>query len=456
MSLATPPSHGRSHLAGALGATWALFLGLALIMIAHGLQSTLLGVRAGLEGFDETVTGFVMAGYYVGFLAGSWATPRMVKRVGHVRVFAAVASAASVAVLAHSLLVEPISWTAIRILTGFCVAALFIVAESWLNDRSTNETRGQVLSIYMIVVMVGMAAGQYLLLLSDPGGFELFILVSVLLSVSLVPMLLSASPAPTFEAPRTVSLRFLYATSPLAVVGSALLGVSQGAVLGMSAVYATAAGLTGGDIAIFVSVIYLGGVLLQFPIGRLSDRFDRRTVITLVTLAAAGFAAAAWWLGAGDRWLLFALTGLFGGTCMTLYALVLSHANDQLQPDQMVAASATLYLVYSAGGILGPPLAGAAMSALGSGGFFAVVAVLQLAIGLFALYRMTRRAAVPLDEQGEFVALAQGTTTIATAMAADEYIEAQAHGEFQAHGKAEATESEPAAAPGSGAGGPAA
>jgi MFS family permease len=415
----------------AIAATWALFMGLGLIMVAHGLQSTLLGVRANLEGFDETITGFIMAGYYIGFLAGSLATPLMIKRVGHIRVFAAVASAASVAVLAHSLLVEPVSWTVIRIVTGFCVAALFIVAESWLNDRSTNTTRGQVLSIYMIIVMVGMAAGQYLLPLSDPAGFELFILVSVLLSVSLVPMLLTASPAPAFAAPATVSLRILYTSSPLAVVGAGLLGVAQGGLLGMSAVYATSVDFTGTDISIFVSLVFLGGMLLQFPIGRLSDRFDRRTIITLVTLAAAGFALAAWAVGSLDRWLLFTLTALFGGACMSMYALVLSHANDHLQPEQMVAASATLYLVYSAGGILGPPLVGAAMGSMGPGGFFAVLGLLHLAIGLFAIYRMTRRAAVPLDEQGGFVAVSQSSANIAVAMAADEYIETQAQSEAE-------------------------
>ena len=413
----------------ALAATWSLFIGLILIMAAHGLQSTLLGVRAGLEGFDETVTGVIMAGYYAGFLIGSLVTPLMVRRVGHIRVFAAVASVASVAVLAHSVLIEPVSWTAMRIATGFCVAALYIVAESWLNDRATNETRGQVLAIYMIVVMLGMAAGQYLLILSDPSGFVLFILVSVLLSISLVPMLLSASPAPYFDAPQPVSLRVLYMSSPLAVVGAALLGVAQGALLGMSAVYATSAGLTGADISIFVSAFMIGGVLLQFPIGRLSDRFDRRLVMTVVTLIAAGVAGVAWSIGDLDRWLLFGLAALFGGLCLSMYALVLSHANDHLEREQMVAASSTLYLVYAVGGILGPPAAGAAIDLTGPSGFFATLAVLHLMLGGFALYRMARRPAVPLEEQGGWVAVSQGSTPIVAAMAADEYAESQSQQE---------------------------
>ena len=413
----------------ALAATWSLLIGLVLIMVAHGLQSALLGVRAGLEGFDEMVTGVIMAGYYVGFLVGSLVTPLMVKRVGHVRVFAAVASLASVAVLAHSVLVEPVSWTAMRVTTGFCIAALYIVAESWLNDRATNETRGQVLAIYMIVLMLGMAAGQYLLPLSDPSGFVLFILVSVLLSISLVPMLLSASPAPYFDAPQPVSLRVLYVTSPLAVVGAGLLGVAQGVLLGMSAVYAVSAGLTGAEVSIFVSAFMIGGVLLQFPIGRLSDRFDRRLVMTVVTLAAASVALFSWWFGSGDRWLLFFFAALFGGFCLSMYALVLSHANDHLEREQMVAASSTLYLVYSAGGILGPPLAGAAMGLMGPDGFFATVALLHLLLGVFALYRMTRRPAIPLEEQGAWVAVPQSSTSVAAAMAADEYAESQAQRE---------------------------
>ncbi len=430
----------------ALAATWSLFLGLALIMVAHGLQSTLLGVRAGIEGFNETVTGVIMAGYYVGFLAGSLVTPLLVRRVGHIRVFAAVASLASVAVLAHSLLIEPVSWTMMRILTGFCVAALYIVAESWLNDRATNETRGQVLAIYMIVIMLGMAAGQYLLPLSDPTGFELFILVSVLLSVSLVPMLLSASPAPYFDAPRPVSLRGLYQTSPLAVVGAALLGVAQGVVLGMSAVYATSAGLEGAAISIFVSAFMIGGVVMQFPIGRLSDRFDRRLVITVVTLGAGGVALLAWLASGPSLWLLFGLTALFGALCLSMYALVLSHANDHLERDQMVGASSTLYLVYSAGGIVGPPAAGVTMDAIGPGGFFATVAVLHLALGAFALWRMTRRASVPLDEQGGWVAVPQSSASIAVAMAADEYADAQTQAELESQQEAEAEAAAEAAA----------
>jgi MFS family permease len=397
----------------AIRSAWALLLGLAFLMLGNGLQGTLLGVRASLEGFSTQTTGFVMTGYYVGFLIGSTLGPKLVKNVGHIRVFAALASILSAAMLSHSIFVEPVTWFAIRVASGFAVAGLYIVVESWLNDTATNRTRGQLLSVYMVIVLGGMAAGQFLLNVASPAGFELFILMSVLVSVSLVPISLSITRAPNFEAPAHVSWRTMYRSSPLGVVGCLIVGIAQGALLGMGAVYANAIGMGVADVSIFMATALAGGMLLQWPVGHLSDIFDRRVVITIVTMLAALAAVTGAIVGEHSTPLLLVATFLFGGLSFPLYSLCIAHTNDHLQPDQMVAASGTLILAASIGSILGPSLSAMLMSVAGPAGFFWCLSVTHAAIGVFALYRMTRRPAVPADEQGAFQSMPVRSTPMA-------------------------------------------
>jgi len=398
----------------AIRSAWALLLGLAFLMLGNGLQGTLLGVRASIEGFSTQTTGFVMTAYYLGFLIGSIMGPKLVKNVGHIRVFAALASILSVAMLLHSVFVEPLTWMAIRVLNGFAVAGLYIVVESWLNDAATNRTRGQLLSVYMVIVLGGMAAGQFLLNLASPAGFELFILISVLVSLSLVPISLSITRAPTFDAPAHVSWRAMYHSSPLGVVGCLIVGVAQGTLLGMGAVYANAVGMGIRDLSLFMATALTGGMLLQWPVGHLSDIFDRRIVITVVTMLAA--VAALVGAIAGDQSMLILLVTifLFGGLSFPLYSLCIAHTNDHLQPEQMVAASGTLILAASIGSILGPTLAATLMSATGPAGFFWSLCATHSAIGAFALYRMFKRPSVSADEQGDY----QSVPIRATPMAA--------------------------------------
>ncbi len=398
--------------------SWALFLGIAFIMLGNGLQGSLLGVRATIEGFPTAIIGLVMSAYFAGFLAGSTMVPRLVRRVGHIRVFAALASLASVAVLCHAVFVNPVGWGAIRLVTGFSYAGLYIVAESWLNDRATNETRGQLLSFYMVVMLAGMGAGQFLLNLADPASFELFILISVLVSLALIPILLTAAPAPEFRTPSAVSLRQLYLISPLGVVGTFGTVMAQGGLVGMGAVFATEAGLSIAEISMFMASMLFGGMLLQWPIGRLSDRFDRRRVLTVVTFLAA-ICAIATTVVVGPFaeslpvWVLYALIGVFGGLNMPMYSLTMAHTNDYLEPSQMVAASGSLVLVGGIGAAFGPITLAGLMTALGPTGFFWGLGLIHAAIGFFALYRMSRRASMPLDEQGTFVAVPPRASPIA-------------------------------------------
>ncbi len=397
---------------------WTLFLGLALIMLGNGLQGSLLGIRAAQEGFSTGITGLVMSGYFAGFLFGSYAVPRLVTSVGHVRVFAALASLASTAVLLHAIFVDPWTWTAMRLVTGFCYAGLYVVAESWLNDQATNETRGQLLSIYMIVVLGSMGGGQLLLNLSDPGGFELFVLSSILISLALVPILLHPSPAPAFAVRSSVGLLKLYRLSPLGVTASFGTGMAHAALFGMGAVYAQKIGLSVGSISLFVGMIFIGGILFQWPLGWISDRFDRRQVLTAVTLGAALVAfAGALWAATAPLWL-FLVIGLFGGLCMPQYSICIAHTNDHLTPDQMVAASGTLYTYVGIGAAVGPLAAAFLMESAGAAGYWIFLGLVEAAIGLFALYRMTRREAVALDEQGPLVPLASSATSVAGALSA--------------------------------------
>ncbi len=402
---------------------WPLFIGVALIMLGNGLQGSLIGLRATEAGFNSTATGLVMSGYFAGFLLGSVFVPRLITVVGHVRVFAAMASVASVAVLLHVLFVNVPSWALMRVTTGFCYAGLYIVAESWINERATNENRGQLFAFYMLLTLGGMGGGQLLLNIDDGSGVDLFIISSIFISAALVPMLLSATSAPAFEIAERVGLRTLYRLSPLGVVASFFTGMTHGLLFGMGAVYADRIGLPLAEISFFLGAIYLGGMVFQWPIGFLSDRFDRRLVLTLVTLFAAIAALFAGNLDAESGIYLLIAACIYGGMCLPLYSLCVAHTNDNLTHDQMVAASGTLYFCVGVGAAIGPVLGAFFMGEFGPSTFFVFLGFLNAIIGLFAVYRMTRRTAVPLDEQGPALTISTTGTAVAATISAELAIE---------------------------------
>ncbi|MCR9213489.1 MAG: MFS transporter [Proteobacteria bacterium] len=410
----------------AVSNSWPLLLGIGLLMLGNGLQGSLVGIRAALEGFPTGVIGFVMSGYYAGFLFGSVITPRILSVVGHVRVFAALASLASSAVLLYVVFIDPIVWGIMRLVTGFAYAGLYIVCESWLNDVATNETRGQLLSVYMIIVMGGMAVGQFFLNVADPSGFTLFVIISVMVSLALIPLSLTANPAPNFLQITRLSLKKLYKVSPLGVVGMCAQGVIAGAFYGMAAVYGDKIGLSIAQISTFISITIVGGVILQWPVGKLSDRFDRRQVI-LVTTMLSGAAALLAMFAAEDGQILWFLVGagLFGGFSVPLYSLCIAHTNDYLEPAEMVGASSGLMLVNGIGAIFGPIIVGQLMSEVGTYIFFGLIAAGHVGVGLFAIVRMIRTQATPLEEQGDFVAMPMrsGTAVVAMHPETEEWVE---------------------------------
>ena len=396
----------------AIISTWTLFFGLLLIAAGNGLQVVLLGTRAPEVGFSNIATGIVMSGYFAGIFAGSLIVPNILARVGHVRVFGAMSAIASAAVLIHIVLLDPSAWTVMRFASGFSFAGMYIVCESWLNEKATNETRGQLLSIYMIINMAGMGIGQMMISLGQDGGSGLFLLASVMVSLAVVPVLITASVAPNFEAPERISFPRLMQVSPLAVVGMTLVGVIVSMVFGMGAVYARAIGLNNTEVGYFMTSITLGTLILQYPVGRLSDRFDRRAVI-LGAAIIAGIAIGVASLFGTDQFIILLFTMLiFGGLLFSLYSLFIAHANDYLTPNQMVAMSSGLLMVNGAGAITGSLLAAIVIEIVGERAFMPTIAGFLFIIASFVIYRMRARSAVPIEAQGTFVAIPDASTGV--------------------------------------------
>lgn len=375
----------------ALSSSWALLLGFGILMLGDGLQGTLLAVRADQEGFSPTITGLVMSAFYMGFLGGSVLTPKIVAKVGHIRVFAALAALASTAILVHAIFLTVPVWIGLRLLSGFCLAGLYVVAESWLNDRAVNENRGKILSLYMIVSYLGVAIGQLLLNLGDTQDYPLFILTSILISIAVIPLLLSAGSPPEFEDSTNIKLVALFKICPFGSIGLFIESFISATFFSVGPVYAKRIGLDLEYISYFIASAMLGTVLLQWPIGLISDRFDRRTVIGVVTVLAA-FAALGCSLIPDDSvFILLIAVGLFGGLFLPLYSLCIAYTNDRLDPSQMVAASGTLVLISGFGAILGPLSVAAIMEYIGIHFFFPSLCLALVVMAIFAVYRMKKR-----------------------------------------------------------------
>ena len=424
-------------------ATWALLVGVGFIMLGNGLQGTLLGLRATMEGFPTFVTGVMMSGYFVGIFIGSVFAPRLVRRVGHIRVFAALASTASIAILIHSLYVDPITWTVMRLITGISYAGLYVVTESWLNDRAGNETRGKLLSVYMLITTLGLGAGQFLLNLADPRDADLFILVSVVVSFGLIPMLLTARPAPAFEISGKMTLRILFKASPLAVISNALTGVAHGTIFGLGAVYARQKGFDNELVSIFMACFLFGGLLFQWPLGLLSDRVDRRKMIIVMAGVAVALTLLAAITQAGGT-PFFVIIALLGGMAMPMYSTCIAYANDRLEPEQIVAASGSLVMVAGIGMSTGPIMVSYLMSLFGPDYYFTGIGGAFALILLFAVYRMRQRAGVDVEDQVPTLATGQIGTPIAEINAPDavDYVEAVISGDVDRFDEQAETSSE--------------
>ena len=405
-----------------LRSSWPLLLGMLLLMLGNGLQGSLVGVRGTGAGFSSLEMSVVMSAYFAGFLVASRVTPNMIRRVGHVRVFAALGSLVSAALLLFPTFQDPIVWILGRMLIGFCFCGVYVTAESWLNNSATNETRGQALSAYMMVQMAGVIVAQGLLVVPDATGYLLFVIPSVLVSVSFAPILLSISPTPAFESTKPMTLKRLFAVSPLGFVGMFLLGSVFAAQFGMAAVYATQAGLSIKQIPLFTAAFYVGALIFQYPLGWISDRSDRRVLIA-ITAAVAGVSSVLGMVFGGNFYVLLASAFMIGGLSNPLYSLLIAYTNDFLEHEDMAAASAGLLFVNGVGAILGPILIGYMMQTFGPQGYFVLLALTLLAMPGYAFYRLTQRPAPSADDTSAYQTIMPSVSPVSVEMASEWAIE---------------------------------
>jgi MFS family permease len=389
---------------------WALFIGFAILATAHGFQGNLLGVRAVIEEFNYLAVGALFSGYFLGYFVGAFYCPKLINSVGHIRTFSAFASLASLSALIHVTFVNPYVWIFGRFLTGFSMIAIFIVTESWLNDRATNRNRGQILSLYMIITYVAFATGNLLLNVSSPTKYEPFILISVLFSIALVPILLAKKKPPKFKKTASMNIKELYRISPFGSFAMLCTGFIYSAVLTLASVYAANMNLTIYEISILLTLIVAAGAIFQWPIGYISDRMDRRKVIIASGILAIIFCILAilfsgtsfsnaftqnltkfnYFSTTLEKTKLFLSITLMAGMTLTFFPIILAYVNDNITKDKFVAAGSGLNIVFGVGAIFGPLLCSVTMQLLGANGFFVYIILFLTLMVIFGIYRITR------------------------------------------------------------------
>ena len=397
----------------------ALLLSVAFLLAGNGLQGTLLPIRAGIESFSTPDIGILGSAYYVGFASGCLLGGRILRRAGHIRTFTAMVSVASAVALAHALVLAPWFWWIARAVSGLCLAVLFMVIESWLNERSTKETRGTILSVYLTINLTVITIGQMMITWYDPADWPLFALASILVSVAAVPVAMTASPAPGQVDVVSVRVWRLYRLSPVGFMGCLAVGLANGAFWSLGPIFAQRTGLDITGVAVFMSATVIAGAAGQWPLGRASDRFDRRRVIVASCMGAAlaGAALVSGLLDSAAQ--VLAASCVFGIFAFPIYAIAVAHTNDFVPRDQFVEASSGLLLLFGAGAIVGPLVASFCMSLLGPGGLYAFTLTVHVLLAGFALYRMRRRQRAPEDERTTFRHGLETVSTVSTSFEHD-------------------------------------
>ncbi|MEQ8587176.1 MAG: MFS transporter [Thalassobaculaceae bacterium] len=388
----------------------ALLTSLALLLAGNGLLTLLLPTRAALDGMATGVIGLAMSGYFVGYVLGCLLTPRVVQRVGHIRSFAALAALAAATALAYALAGDPVAWFVLRAFSGAAMAGLTMIVESWLNDRATDETRGRIISIYRIVDLSAVSAGQLLLSVAPVAGFELFSLSAILIVLALVPTAVSTAQAPAPIQNVRIRLFYLWRVSPLGLAAALAVGVGNGAFWSLGAVFGQKTGLDTVGISLFMTAVVIGGAVMQVPIAALDRIFDRRKVLIGAAFATAIVSIAASFLAPLSVEWAIASGFVLGGLFLPIYGLALAHANDRLEAGDFVVMSAGLLLTFGLGAIVGPPIASFMMEAIGPRALFLHISAVWFALVLFGLWRLRVRPPVALEEQAELVVSPRGGT----------------------------------------------
>ena len=410
-----------------LRSLWPLFLGIFFISLGNGLQGTLSSWRADYEGFSVITTGLVMSGFFVGAFASSLISPNQIKRTGQIRTYAAYASIASTAILIQLLFIEPPVWFVARFLSGFCIVGIMIIVEGWLNSISSNENRGQLFSIHMMVVWGGLAMGQGLFVVDSPAGVNLFLLASILLSISLIPILLTEikTPEEKIELQESLGFKALWKASPSGVVTIGISGLASAGFFGVGTIYAIKSGLSISETALFMTLFIGFGALSQWPLGWISDRIDRRKVILLCCSIVVGICVL---LALFDfsKTIFLTLNGIIGASTLPLYSLGVAHTNDRLKPSQMVSASGTIVFVFSIFAALGPFTMSYFLKLFDSFGFLLYLSLVHLVIAVIVFVMMFINEDVDESDQSDFQVMAQRPSLVAMEVIAEEAIESQA------------------------------
>ena len=382
----------------------ALLLSTAILITGNGLINTLLPVRAELEAFSTLQIGMLGAVYFVGFIIGCINGPRMIRRVGHIRTFAALSSIAAAMALGLAVLVDPIAWWILRFVIGICFAGLYVVIESWLNDRTESSNRGAIMSIYTLINFGVLVVGQLLLTTYQPSGFELFSVVAILLGLALVPVSLTNAPSPPQPETVRLDIQGLWRLSPVGFVGCLAVGLANGSFWSLGPIFASRSGLDVDNLVYFMIGATLAGALMQWPLGRLSDLTDRRFVIvgTAICASVSGILLSSW--PEPSITLLIVLASAFGGFAMPLYAVAVAHANDFADDDSFVTTAGGLLLVYGIGAAAGPLIASGLMQYTGTDGLFVFTTIVHGALVVFTILRVRIRAAPAEQDRSDFVA----------------------------------------------------
>jgi len=391
----------------------ALLTGVALLLLGNGLFLTLVPLRADLEGFNAAWIGAIGAAYSVGFVVGCYLVPPLVERVGHIRVYAAFAALGAVVPLLHLLALTPVAWIVFRMLTGLCFSGLYMVIESWLNGASTRQTRGTIFSAYIMVNLTAITLGQYLILLEEPGSEKLFSLAAILFALAVIPVCLTRSSSPPLPVEARPDLRKLWNNSQVAVMGCFTNGMANGAIWSLAPIYAKNLGLSLTGIAIFVSLAIVGGAVVQYPLGRLSDRLPDRRWLIVAVCATASVAGLILIMAAHlSIHIVYVAIFLFGAAAFSLYGFCVAHANDYGSADEFVEISAGLLLVFGAGAVPGPLVASAMMDALGFAFLFLFTSIVHGAMALLTFWRMKRREAVAPEDRENYVPMTRTSPNI--------------------------------------------
>ena len=387
---------------------YSLLLAIGILLLGSGLLGTLVGLRASIESFSNTIIGIIMSAFFVGYVIGAYICPRLVRDVGHIRAFSVLAAIVAVAMIIHGLIIDPYVWWILRIISGICVVGLYMIVESWLNSLiKTHPKRGRIFSIYMMTTLVALGAGQYLLLIYGAVQLASFALGAIFFILSLIPIAVTRLPQPSQVAIPKMMLSKLLKQAPLGTIGAFASGTVSGAFWGMGALYAKGLGFDDTWIAIFLSSVIAGGVLLQYPIGHRSDTHDRRLVLVVVAIIAAVIACVTYFVPPDNRLIFFTLVVLYGGFSFSIYSLSVAHTQDQIEIENVMDATRTLLLFNGVGAAIGPILAGIVMQLAGSAALMLFFGLILGLLGIFAVYRLNVAEPIPMEAQESFMPMAR-------------------------------------------------